>query len=123
MSHEEWAALSTEKKENMSEHNNRIEKAGDSLAKMGWCDGRWKRRNKPSDTPVQRYLSAVKEKKKKWESNTKSKKQERTMVTRTQEDAESDEFGDDVILLTKSYRDAVCLMTTCTPIVELNAHT
>ena len=42
------------------------------------------------------------------------------MVTRAQEDAESDEFGDDVILLTKSYRDAVCLMTTCTPIVELN---
>ena len=71
LSHEEWVALSAEKKENMSEHNNRIEKAGDSLAKMGWCDGRWKRRNKPPDTPVQRYLSAVKEKRKKWESNTK----------------------------------------------------
>ena len=42
------------------------------------------------------------------------------MATRAQEDADSDEFGDEVILLTKSYRDALCLMTTCTPIVELD---
>ena len=117
LSYDEWAALSAERREKMSEHNTRIQKAGDELAKMGWAEGRWKKRNKPSDNPAQRYLTAVKERKKKWEPK---RKHDRTMVTRSQEDAESDDFDDEVILLTKSYRDAVCLMTTCTPIVELD---
>ena len=113
LNYDEWAGLSTEERETMSAHNSKIEKAADALAKMGWSEGRWKKKSKSSDTPAQRYLTAVKEKRKKWEPNTRSKKHDRTMVTRAQEDAESDEFGDEVILLTKSYRDAVCLMTTC----------
>ena len=41
LSYDEWAALSVEKREEMSAHNTRIEKAADSLAKMGWAKGRW----------------------------------------------------------------------------------
>ena len=46
-----------------------------------------------------------------------------------QEDVEIDEFSDEVILLTKTtkeevqrptYKDALCLMVTCTPVVELD---
>ena len=54
LSYDEWAALSAERREKMSEHNTRIEKAGDALAKMGWSEGRWKKKVKPSDTPAQR---------------------------------------------------------------------
>ena len=114
LSYDEWAALSAETREKMSEHNTRIQKAGDALAKMGWAEGRWRKKTKPSDNPAQRYLTAVKEKRKKWEPK---KKHDRTMVTRSQEDAASDDFDDEVILLTKSYRDAACLMTTCSPIL------
>ena len=120
MNYDEWAALSAETREKMSDHNTRIQKAGDALAKMGWAEGRWRKKTKPSDNPAQRYLTAVKEKRKKWEPK---RKHDRTMVTRSQEDAESDDFDDEVILLTKSYRDAVCLMTTCSPILELNDDT
>ena len=35
LSYDEWAALSVEKREEMSEHNTSIEKAADVLAKMG----------------------------------------------------------------------------------------
>jgi hypothetical protein len=37
----EWAALSSEMREEMSTHNTKIEKAAKLLAKMGWSDGRW----------------------------------------------------------------------------------
>ena len=67
LNYDEWAGLSTEERETMSAHNSKIEKAADSLAKMGWSEGRWKKKSKSSDTPAQRYLTAVKEKRKKWE--------------------------------------------------------
>ena len=71
LSYDEWAALSAEKRETMSEHNTRIEKAADVLAKMGWAEGRWKKRFKTTDTPAQRYLTAVKKKKEKWDNSTR----------------------------------------------------
>ena len=45
LSYDEWSALSAERREQMSDHNTRIEKAGDALAKMGWSEGRWKKKN------------------------------------------------------------------------------
>ena len=62
LSYDDWAALSAERKEEMSAHNAKIEKAAELLEKMGWSEGRWKKKVKPSDTPAQRYLTAVKEK-------------------------------------------------------------
>ena len=38
LSYDEWAALPAGKREIMSEHNTRIEKAADVLAKMGWAE-------------------------------------------------------------------------------------
>ena len=43
LNYEEWSALSAETREEMSAHNSKIEKAADSLAKMGWSEGRWKK--------------------------------------------------------------------------------
>ena len=65
LSYDEWAALSAEKREEMSAHNAKIEKAADLLAKMGWAEGRWKKKFKPADTPAQGYLTAVKKEKRK----------------------------------------------------------
>ena len=60
LSYDEWSALSSERREEMSAHNTRIEKAAESLAKMGWTEGRWKKKTKPSDSLAQKYLTAIK---------------------------------------------------------------
>ena len=67
-------------------------------------------------------------KNKRWDRGTRKTKHDKTMATRVQEDTESHEFSDEVILLTRTneqmknrtYRDALCLMTKCTPVVELH---
>ena len=61
----EWVTLSSEKREEISTHNTKIEKAAELLAKMGWSDGRWKKKPKPTNNPANRYREAVNAKNKK----------------------------------------------------------